>query len=224
MAHLKEVLVGTAVAALTNILGLGSASAGVLLEAGGWRISGPPQTETSNEVDVVLDFVSIQGDILVIEKVALFRQINELVPIPDSIVLSFTQIAPDAQTVSRIVIADETVANQTGLDWVAFEFILSAFGYAEFNQTLSAGFDIAPFTNRTYNGDSTVLTVDGGTIADGQVWTPGQLAGNLVIDVDLSSEYPVFFTFKELPLIPTPGSVALLGVAGLAVGSRRRRG
>jgi len=224
MAHLKRVLVGTAVAGLTNIVGLGTASAGVLLEAGGWRISGPPQNTTSNEVDIVLDFVSIVDDVMIIEKVAAFRQLNELFPIPDSIVLSFQQIAPDAQTVSRIVITDETVVNQTGVDWVAFQFILSGFGFVEFNQALSASFDVSPFTNKTYNGDSTVLTVDGGVLANGAVWTPGQFAGQLVIDVDLSDEFPKFFTFKELPLIPTPGTVALLGLAGMAVFARRRRG
>lgn len=223
MAHLKGVLVGTAVAALTNIVGLGTASAGVLLEAGGWRISGPPQTPTSNDVDLVLDFVSIQGDIMILEKVAVFRQLNDLLNIPDSIVLSFEQIAPDAQTVSRIVITDETVANQTGVDWGAFQFILSGFGAVSFNQALSAGFDVQPFTNLSFDSP-TLVTADGGTVPDGTVWRPGQFAGQLVIDVDLSGTAPSFFTFKELPLIPTPGSMALLGVAGLAVVSRRRRG
>jgi hypothetical protein len=43
-----------------------------------------------------------------------------------------------------------------------------------------------------------------------------------VIDTDLSALNPLTFALKEIPQVPAPGALALLGLAGL-VSARRRR-
>ena len=173
-------------------------------------------------VDVVTDAVRFADDRVVIQKFAEFIDIDPFTGAPAAVLLDFRQVAADADTVSQIVITDERVINNTGLDWIDFEFFLVNDGEAVFNRAASADFDISPFTRRDYSDDNTFLRLSGGTVADGATWTPGLTRGGLVIDVDLSADTPVNFTLKELPSIPAPGGAALAALGGLAAGRRRR--
>lgn len=172
-------------------------------------------------IDLAVDFVSIEDDILVIEKFANFLNIDELTGQPDPVRILFNQIAPDDQTVSRIVIADEVVSNNTGFDWIGFEMHLLS-STAHWDPDASMDFTFDPFTSMSFNGDNSVVSFGGGTIFDGDLWTPGVDAGELVINVDLSNEQPVEFVLKEIAIIPAPGAAALLGLAALATRRRRR--
>ena len=184
---------------------------------GGWQAT----IFNEDNVDLAVDFVSIEDDILVIQKFANFTTIDPFSGQPDPVRIAFNQIDSDANTVSRIVITDELIFNNTGLLWDQYQNVLLG-GNVEWNQAESAGFSIDPFTTRSYNDDSTIVTFEGGPgIEDGAAWTPGLDAGGLVIDIDLSGEEAVKFVLKEIPT-PGPGALALLGVAGL-LGRRRRR-
>lgn len=203
----------TAAAALGLVTSGGTvASAGEIVKnlGGGWQVTiFDPDT-----ADVVTDFVN--DDILVVEKAAEFIDIDPDTEQPEPINLLFTQIAPDAQTVTRIILTDEIILNSTGQNWTSFRNILIDSGQVMFNQAASATFSIAPFTTRTYNGSSTEVEFAGGVVPAGGVWTPGLDSGGLVIDIDLDAPTPVSFTLKELP-VPEPTSALLVLGGALAM-------
>lgn len=187
-------------------------------EASGWQV------EIFNEgfVDIVTDFVSIRNDVVVIEKFAEFIEIDEFTGQPKPITIQFKQIADDANTVSKIVITDEFIINNTGQDWVDFENILVDGGNATWNPAEMASLSIGPFASSEFlDGNTNYHTFDG-TVVDGSTWTPGLKSGGFVIDVNLAGDQPVIFSLKEAPSVPAPGALALLGVGGL-VATRRRR-
>lgn len=172
-------------------------------------------------VDIVTDFVSLQNNRVVIQKFAEFNRIDPFTGAPEAVLIDFRQVAADAQTVSQIVITDERLINNTGVDWVDFENILVDSGQAVFNQGLMSDLSIAPFTQQEFKNGGTIHRVFDGVVAAGATWLPGMAQGGIVIDVDLSNDSPVIFTLKELPSVPAPGSVALLAIGGLI--ARRRR-
>lgn len=183
---------------------------------GGWQAT----IFNEDNVDLAVDFVSIEEDILVIQKFANFTTIDPFSGQPDPVRIAFNQIADDDMTVSRIVLTDELIFNNTGLDWTSYQEILLG-GNVAWNQDASADFSIDPFTTRDYNDDSTIVTFAGGVVGDKTSWTPGIESGGLLMDIDLSGEEAVKFVLKEVPL-PGPGALALLGIAGMAGGRRRR--
>lgn len=185
---------------------------------GGWEAT----VSNPDVVDLVTDYVSLDDDILVIEKFAIFQEIDPFTGQPVPINIAFNQIASDANTVSQIVITDELVFNDTGLDWTGFRNVL-ALGGATFNVADSADFSIDPFTTTSYSDDLTEVMYGGGVLAAGENWTPGLQSGGLVIDVDLSGDAPAKFILKEIAVtIPAPAALAVLGL-GLATTRRRRR-
>lgn len=188
----------------------------VLNLGGGWQAT---ITDDIN-VDLDVEFVSLPDNMLVIEKFAKFITVDPFTGMPAPVHIVFNQIAPDAETVSRIVITQETIANNTGLDWIAYEQELLG-GVATFNQAESASFSINPFTTTAYDSSFQTVTFSGGVVAAGSVWTPGADAGGLVIDIDLSGDAPAKFVLKELPLVPGPAGLAALGLLGLARARRR---
>lgn len=201
------------------LLAAGACDAAVILEAGGWR---------AEVDDALVNAVSLtnlgydpQLGTLTITKTANFTGVSGLTGLLDSIVITWSQTTDDANTANRIIIDGEAVTNSTGIAWGGFRMTAQDSGDATFNPALSGAFSIAPFTNRAYSADNTVVTFDGGTVAAGAAWNPGA-TGELVLDVDLSRANPMTFSFKELPLIPAP-SAAAAAAAGTLLLARRRR-
>jgi len=192
-------------------------AADVIQLGGGWEAI----VQDRSVLDLAVDFVSISQNLLVIQKFANFTAIEEFTGRPHTLNITFRQVASDAETVSRIVITDETVLNNTGMAWNGFDMILYG-GGATFNADLSATFSIDPFTTMTFADDLRRVSFGGGTIEDGGFWFPGVASGGLVIDADLSGMAPNAFVFKELPVVPAPPVVALL-LTVLAQPHRRRR-
>lgn len=164
--------------------------------------------------DVVSDPPS-SLDKLVLQKFAEFDSL-------DPILLLFRQNKPDAETAPVISITDEVIFNNSGFDWIDFEIILLDGAQLEYDVAASADFTISPFTDREYLDANTKFRVFGGTVSDGDVWTPGLVDGELVINIDLAADAPVVWTLKEIPSIPSPSGLALIGLGALA-GARRRR-
>jgi hypothetical protein len=207
---------GAFAAAVAFTMASAAQAALVLNLGGGWQAT----IEDEDQVDLAVDFVSIVDNVLVLEKFANFISIDPFTGMPVGIAIAFNQIAPDAQTVSKIIITEEIIGNNTGLGWIGFrEDLLGS--VATFNQGESAAFSINPFTNRTYSAGSDSVLFDGGFVASGSIWSPGTISGGLVIDIDLSGDQAAKFVLKELPQVPGPASLALLGLAACA--ARRRR-
>ncbi|MGI9015059.1 MAG: PEP-CTERM sorting domain-containing protein [Phycisphaerales bacterium] len=193
-----------------------SAMADVTIDlGGGWSAT----IFDEERVDLIVDFIG--NDTIVLQKFANFTEIDDFTGLPASLSIAFNQTGDDANTVSRIVFTDMFIANNTGVNWGGFREALLG-DDASFNVGASSTFSINPFTNRTYSNGNKIVTFDGGTVADGQIWTPGLTRGALVIDVDLSDDNPAKFILKETPLVPAPGAIVLLGAAGMVARRRRR--
>jgi len=207
----NRIIVGSA-AALLAMAGTASAAPELRDLGFGWQVLLPD----ADLIDIVVDEAASNSQRLVIEKFATFMDLNALD-------LVFTQTGANAAP--RIVITDEFIANQTGQNWVGFTNSLIAFGpgtSAAFNPVASAGISISPFTTISYSNANTVVDFAGGTVVNGAFWFPGLAMGALVVDVTLNPNGGSSFTLREIPQIPTPGTMALTVLAGL-VASRRRR-
>lgn len=204
---------GAVVAGLCALIASSAVADEIVDLGGGWQAT----IFNEDKIDLVVDFVG--DDVLVLQKFANFNSLNEFGN-PEPLSIAFNQVGDDADTVSKIVFADEFVFNNTGVDWNAFRMALLG-DHATFNPGESADFDINPFDTMTFSNGDTEVLFDGGVVGDGDVWTPGLDGGSLVIDIDLSRDLPAKFVLKEIP-IPAPAALALLGAAGVVTRRRRR--
>src|SRR5262245_41593036 len=140
MLKMASVITAGAVLALAQA----ASAIQVLNLGGGWQA-----TLLSDNVNLIVDTVDLESGFISLQKVAVFDSIDPFTGAPDPLSILFTQIAPDAATVSRIIINNEMISNQTGLDWTGFRNEILGSG-AVFNPVESAGFSIAPFTTTTY--------------------------------------------------------------------------
>lgn len=188
-----------------------AASAQLVKDLGfGWEvvIVDPDRSDVAVDPDSTVD-------LLILQKTAQFDSLNP-------ILLQFRQTMPDDMTAPMIAFNDELIYNNSGYDWVDFEFDLLDGTQVSYDQAASANFSINPFTSREYRYNDSQLHVYGGVVPDGDIWTPGLASGKLYIDINLASDDPVVWTFKEIPSVPAPGALALLGL-GVLAGNRRRR-
>ena len=224
-----------ALISVAALLGLGSAAdASVVIPLtlddadSGWTVTVP------NDVhfDVVVDAIQEGAEGFVVIEIS--KEFTEGLtggglgpPTLPSVEFGFDQVGSDANTVPRIVIADEIITNSTGTDWVAFSWFLLDGGNVSFNSALSSSFSVSPeFTTITFLDSDTQLDATGGAgiLSGGPSWSPGGLDGDLVIDIDVATEPGLTFVLKELPVpVPEPSIVTMLGLGGLALLRRRRR-
>ncbi len=211
MSLKNRIIVGSA-AALLAMAGTASAAPELRDLGFGWQVLLPD----ADLIDIVVDEAASNSGQLVIEKFATFMDLNALD-------LVFTQTGANAAP--RIIITDEFIANQTGQNWVGFTNSLinaSSGTTAAFNPAASAGLSISPFTTVSYSSGNTVMDFGGGTVVNGAFWFPGLAMGALVVDVALNPGGGSTFTLREVPQVPTPGTMALTLLAGL-VATRRKR-
>jgi len=206
-------------------------------DALGWRISVPDWAITLGASTVVHDE---DPNTLVLEISKVFTgELDKRGYLP-SLFMNFTQVQPDESTAKKIVIADESIQNNTAEDWWDFHWYLITYGVASFNKAETFpsehaqpgdDFSLAPFTQHAWSQQGTgvgmieELSAYGGAVAKGDMFNPGggPGGGDLVIDAQVGqTEEPAFFVLKELPTIPEPAVVALLSAGALTLLRRRR--
>jgi hypothetical protein len=189
------------------------------------------------EVNLTFRGLSANGGQFFFEKDAIFKA-----PAGDGVnglEILFTKVDANAK---ELVINDEVLQNQTGVDWNAFQWILAsgnnaggpAFTFAATNGPES-GFEISPFTQMSFANGGSVLNFTGGTVANGQTWFAGANSATgiaIVSGADTTS-----FVLKEVPVgvpgtgpgpvIPLPaaawtGLSTLVGL-GLLAGARNAK-
>lgn len=221
------------VAAVTGVAvfvsnGIASAKS-IDLSAYGWFAS------TDDNVDLTILSTSNNGLVVRLQKFADFNEPNLDATTAQPLAIVFRQVSRNA--VPTIVIEEENVLNNTGVDWSGFRFILEGGvngNVPTFDVAASSSFSTNPFPVKTYSPDDTELTVSGGVLPSGpfptNLWQPGRVSGALEINAEPITSGSLFqsFVFKEQPiLIPLPAaawtSLSGLVAVGLLVGAKQGR-
>lgn len=231
-------------AVLGVVLGTANAQAGSLvLGDSGWTASWDASLDPVLSIGV--DLSSSDADSVVIEKSITFNSSFVTDGQVDPATIVFQQTTADAKRL--VMVADETVVNDTGLAWNGFRMTIldgttgtdvdSRFDPAATGIGTPGGFDVSPFTTASFSQNDQILDLGGGTLADGQTWTPGQGPDNgelVIIGLPASGGDGLrSFALKEEPLagggpppvIPIPAAAwtGLSGLIGLgAYGSVRK--
>jgi len=233
MRSKKSVLTRLGVSGLLVLFACGSLNADIVTVPliswtgvdSGWSV-----TYDDAYVDIAVDLVNMGKDFVLIEVSKDFAQPGY--PLT-SILMDFIQREDDAQTVSTIIIADESITNLTGVAWTDYHWQLLDHDEVWFDIELSTTFGIQAdphFKTQIWHtlpndpSKANALTVEDGVVADFSSYFPGMDASDLVIAVDLGNEGPVSFEFKQYPT-PAPATMALMGLGLVAIvlqGKRRR--
>ena len=197
----------------------------------GWKIEMPSWVDGPG-AGIFLDpsDASAGPGMLIIQVSKIFRGSPGFGGTMPVVTLSFTQITgvSDADTATTIVINNETVKNETTVDWMGFDFGLTSDGFGSFDRAHDFTDAADGFSTGTYydvSGGSEGYALTDGLVRSGDTFYPGSLSGELVVDVDLKdpSGPTAYFTISETPTIPEPGVAILLGLGGLVMIVRRRR-
>jgi hypothetical protein len=164
-------------------------------------------TNQPANVDIFVDNVVLGSHVLIEISKDCTGQQNQFGLLPP-ILIDFFQVCEDADTVTMIRIADESITNLTSHDWSDFHWILFDGPEAWFDVAASAGFTVfPPFTQKVFddfidsptNNQAKRLSAFGGIVPRFTSFFPGAGSGDLKIGIDLSNEDPVSFTLKEVP-------------------------
>ncbi len=221
-----------AILVLVLLVGVSTASAEIVYQHKGWQVAMPSWATNQSGVTITED-EGAPDDVLLLEIFKVFQGQPGLFGDMPSVVMTFTQIDPDA--VNKIVINDESVTNNTSVAWVDFHMTLvSVEDQAVFNkaETFPGGgndLDLAQFSSYSWTTDGAgneKLNFFDGTVATGDDFTPGSLSGAIVIDVDqaaLDGQSQVIFKLKEYPTIPEPMTLSILAAGAFGTLLRKKR-
>ncbi|MHC4130536.1 MAG: PEP-CTERM sorting domain-containing protein [Planctomycetota bacterium] len=186
--------------------------------------------------DITIPWYQVDNDMLLLELHKTFSgSLIEEEGIFQPIVFEFQKVSENAT--STIVLTDEYIVNDTGYEWYDFHMKLMV---SLFNP--EAGFDPAfVFDGHQleqssysefmgYSGLPIALdfvNTEGGGVPFAppgeDIFWPGYESGQLVIVTDPEMGVGDRFGLKELPSIPEPATMMLLGVGALLVVARKRR-
>jgi len=181
----------------------------------------------------------VTGDAVVIQLDKLFNRAFSQDGFNYPIIIEFEKLSVNAT--SKIIIRDERIINETGREWIDYHMHLMVDALNP-----QAGFDpsfipdgdqledVSYASNCGYNDlpiqlhftDANDSGVPSSPPAEpGENWfQPGYYSdGRIVIVTDPQIQVGEHFGLKEIPTIPEPATITLLGLAG-AIVLRRRRG
>jgi hypothetical protein len=231
----------TASAAAAAVLGFASLTSAVPRELVGIDSSGNAvssgwtwDVSTALEPYVNLVFIRLEGNNFFFEKDAVITRTS------DPVTITFNRIANNAST---LVINDETVTNNSGVDWTGFKMELSSgttpgglpnFAFMTHDGSGGIGdFKIDPFATFSFSNNNSTLVLGGGSpVVNGSTWYPGANSDTGLALVANAND--TTFTLKETPItggttiIPLPaaawsGLSGLLGLGLVGFAKRVRR-
>lgn len=205
---------------------------------GGWEVLIPDiymNDQADQFVSVVTD--GVQGDLLIIELVKIFRGDTFEFGMGQPIYVEFRVKANATSHVPYIVIRDEQITNETSRDWEDFHIMvidnLGGAPYVGFDpqycfETVIPGnpfaVDFAPESHywQGVNGTPTRIDFDGAVVQAGTSFHPG-LNGSSVNYVKIVTDMVPgqSFFLKEYPTVPEPLTMALLLGGALLLRKRR---
>jgi len=153
----------------------------------------------------------------------------------DPIVIEFQKVSPDAT--ANIIIRDEYIVNDTDIEWFDFHMhlIVSIMDpQAGFNPdflpdgdqledayySTNYGYDELPIQLHFVDADGSGVPA---LPAGDDIFRPGHIAGQIVIVTNPQMEVGERFGLKEVPSIPEPTTLLLLGIGGLMAFRSKRR-
>ena len=233
MALNKKKLV---ISILCMVFMLTNFSYAVFVELGdsGWAMVVSPSV--LNVGDIAMPWYQVDDDTLLLELHKTFSQpLVEDEGIFQPIVFEFEKISEDAT--SKIILTDEYITNDTGYEWFDFhmKLMVSLFNpEAGFDPTfVFDGHQLEQTSYSEFMGyDGLPISLDfvnteGGGVpfepSGEDIFWPGYGSGQLVIITDPEMEVGDRFGLKELPSVPEPATLALLGTGALLVAARKRR-
>jgi len=220
-------------AAVLGFAGIASATPKELTDNNGNSSGWTWDVSAATEPFVNLVFIRTEGNNFFFEKDAEFKNVT------DPIVITFNKIG--GASAKTLVINDEAVQNNTGVDWTSFRLDLSSgsnggtpnFAFVTSDSSPGIGdFKIDPFTQFQFSNANSTLLLNGGTVKAGSTWFPGAQSNTGLSIVATGTD--TTFTLKELANagagpgptpIPLPAAAwtGLSGLIGLAVVSAARK-
>jgi len=217
-----------------SLLSTGPANAVVVpLGESGWAVVATPETSQG----ISIPAIDIEGDSLVIEIAKTFSIPPEN-GLFQPMIFEFQKIAADAT--ANIVINDEYIVNDTGVEWFDFHISLLVDVFEP-----QAGFDTGSLPDGGqfedvyyamdygYNGMPVQLNfadTDGSGVPSSpggdDVFRPGYTTGQITIVTNPALPVGARFGLKEIPStsVPEPTTMILLGAGGLMVFTRKKKG
>jgi hypothetical protein len=208
------------------------------LEDSGWAMVARSELITGGELDVPFVY-SVTADAVTIQIDKLFNRPFDQDGLNYPIIVEFEKLSADATP--KIIINDEWVKNKTGSQWYDYHMHLVVD-----SQNPEAGFDpdsipdgdqledVSFSGDFGYNGLPTELrfmdTNGKGVLSyppgeSGENWfQPGWENGAIVIVTNPGLQVGKSFGLKEIPTIPEPATLVLLGIGGLMTLTGRGKG